>query len=259
MGCGMICQKHSHGGEPPVLAQMPGFNLTRVFPDSMHTVDMGVTPFVVGSVLWEVVANGTCYPGASRDKKLEAAFVAYKKFNKERGILINSSVWSVVKLNKKKASSFAFMKSKANECKKIVPFLLHLVTTNDSGSEHDMLRRTVVWALFSYYTDIADPSRYFTGRKLGTLQFHVGTFLSCYNALNVEAQASGIKNWHAVPKFHMMEHIADSVAPQAPRFPMCGGAPIPKFICTGPVSSLILKVYVNVDAKAKMLKNKSMQ
>jgi hypothetical protein len=199
---------------PPALATLPGFYLTRVFPDTMHTVDMGVTPFLVGSVLWELVACGAAYPGASRDSRLAAAFQAYKTYNHRHNISIRSSLWTVKKLNKAKATDFAFMKSKANECKKMVPYLLELVTVNNSGSDHDELRKTCVWAMNSYYNDIADPARYLTSAKLGALQFHVATFLRCWSALCVEAQLAGIKCWHVVPKFHMFEHIADTVAPQ---------------------------------------------
>jgi hypothetical protein len=41
-------------GELPALARVPGFFLTRVFIDSMHCVCMGVVPYVVGSVIWEL-------------------------------------------------------------------------------------------------------------------------------------------------------------------------------------------------------------
>jgi hypothetical protein len=79
----------------------------------MHTVDMGVAPFVVGSILWELVAKGTAYPGSSVDKRLENAFVAYKHFCKRKHIHVQSSAWNVKKLNKKDAKKFPFMKSKA--------------------------------------------------------------------------------------------------------------------------------------------------
>ena len=58
--------------------------------------------------------------------------------------------------------------------------------------------------------------------ELASLQSHVLTVLSCYNALNVEAQTAHARKWHAVPKMHMFEHIADCVAPQVnPAFTTC--------------------------------------
>lgn len=79
----------------------------------MHTVDMGVAPFVVGSVLWELVAKGTAFPGSSIDKRLENAFVAYKQFCKRKRIAVQSSAWNAKKLNKSSLRKHAFMKSKA--------------------------------------------------------------------------------------------------------------------------------------------------
>lgn len=87
---------------------------------------------------------------------------------------------------------------------------------HNTGSVHDKMRLTVLWGLCRYYSIIGNASRYLDENQLGQLQFAVGAALSCYMALATEAQQLGTKCWHIVPKFHMYEHIADTVAPQAP-------------------------------------------
>ena len=49
---------------PPALTRLPGFHLERVMPDPMHTVDLGVTPYICASAIWELVCRdvGT-FPG----------------------------------------------------------------------------------------------------------------------------------------------------------------------------------------------------
>eukprot|EP00969_Alexandrium_andersonii_P293015 12950639-Alexandrium_andersonii.AAC.1 len=81
------------------------------------------------------------------------------------------------------------MKAKANECKTMVAFVAHMCKTHSSDSDHDRWRATTGWALMSYYTDIKRGQRYFTPQELRRLQVHIDTFLTCYNALNSEAQS----------------------------------------------------------------------
>ena len=109
-------------GNLPALAKIPGFYLTRVFIDSMHCVCMGVVPYVIGSVVWELQATAiediaTCEriaswvwlagwqiccqkilinrehivnpaQGSSQKKRLEAAYTMYRTFCKDNGITV---------------------------------------------------------------------------------------------------------------------------------------------------------------------------
>jgi hypothetical protein len=240
-------------GEVPTLARVPGFFLTRVFIDSMHCVCMGVVPYVVGSVIWElqetyafqdrpaflcndlhcyiIIANDGTQPnrntndrhaqGNSQKKRLEAAYTQYRTYCKQHDIDVVSSVWTPEKLNKKVAANYAFMKAKANQAKKMLPWTYEAALQHNTGSSHDQMRQTVLWGLCQYYSIIGGASRYLDQSELGTLQFAVGSLLSCYMALSTEAQEAGTKCWHPVPKFHMHEHIADTVAPQADQPKQC--------------------------------------
>jgi hypothetical protein len=153
--------------------------------------------------------------GSSQKKRLEAAYTDYRKYCKKHDIVVVSSVWTPEKLNKKVAVNYAFMKAKANQAKKMLPFTYEEARKHNTGSPHDMMRQTVLWGLCRYYSIIGGASRYLDQRELGELQFAVGAMLNCYMALSSEAQETGAKCWHPVPKFHMHEHIADTVAPQA--------------------------------------------
>ncbi len=65
-----------------------------------------------------------------------------------------------------------------------------------------------------YYSCTSLNVRYFDNNQLARLQNGVHTFLSCYAALAVESHTNGLNRWRVVPKHHMFEHIADTVAPQ---------------------------------------------
>ena len=129
--------------------------------------------------------------------------------------------WTVEKLNKKKATSFPFMKSKANECKKLVGFVAQLCYDNNN-SEHDNVRAACAWGLEQYYTVINTSGRYLDVGQLAAIKYAVDTFLQSYYWLAAEAIASRIPIWHFVPKFHMFAHLVDTVAPQVnPAFCTC--------------------------------------
>jgi hypothetical protein len=180
-------------GDIPALACIPGFHIHRVFMDSMHTVDMGVAGWVVGNTIWEIIVEEKRLGGSSQDRALELAYHAYKSFCKANSIDVTSTVWTKEKLNRKKATTFPFMKAKANETKKIVPYAWALAHEHNSGSQHDHWREAVCWGLLQYYNDIGSAGRYLSAVELAGLQSHVHTVLSCYNALNHEAQESQVR------------------------------------------------------------------
>ena len=159
----------------------------------MHTVDMGVCGWVVGNILWEIVVEeGAFGSTGSRNQQLDLAYQAYRSYCAEHGISVVSSVWTTQKLNKSTASSFPFMKDKASESKQMVPFVFSLASSNNSGSQHDLWRTSVIWALREYYTDIGQGGRYLSELELAALQSHILTLLQCYNALNVESQTAQV-------------------------------------------------------------------
>ena len=183
---------------------------------------MGVSPHFVGNAIWEIVALA---PGpGSRERKLEHGYNQYRAYCKTNGIKVHCTTWTPEKLNKKAATTYPFMKSKANECKKMVAFVTRLCIANNTGSDHDKWRASAAWALSGYYSMLGDNGRYLSDASLRQLQHYVHVFLTCYYALAAEAQGLGAHAWHVVPKFHMFEHIADTVAPQVnPKHATCYG------------------------------------
>ena len=131
----------------PTFCRLPGFWLQRIFIDSMHCVDMGVAPHIIGNVIWEIIALGSAAcVDTSRARRLDLGYEMYRQFCKFWGIGVTSAPWNPEKLNKKSAKQPAFMKAKANEGKKVVPFALHLCNVYGTESPHDQMRKTTVWA-----------------------------------------------------------------------------------------------------------------
>ena len=174
-------------GRLPRLARVKGFFLRRVFIDSMHTVDMGVAPHVVGNILWEIVTTAEEFGTDSRAKRLERAYIAYRQFCSEIGVTCVSTTWKPEKLNKNSATDYPFMKAKAVECKKMVPFCYALCEKYNSGSEHDQQRMAVIWGLLEYYKTIKRAGRYLLLAELEHLQRVIYVLLKCYNSLRIEA------------------------------------------------------------------------
>lgn len=199
----------------PMLARVVGFCLDRVFIDSMHCVDMGCTPYFLGSCLWDLVVCGPAFPEErSRNMKLSRAYADYRAFCQAHDIQTVTGPWTLEKLNRKTAVDFPFLKCKANEAKKALPYVTALCKRLDDGSDKSSWRLAAAWGLCEYYAILDRNGRYLPASELAQLQFAVGTFLRCYAALCSTAQSLGERCWHWVPKHHMFEHIADTVAPQ---------------------------------------------
>ena len=174
----------------PELSKIPGFYLLRVFADSMHTVDMGVSPHIVGNIVWELTST-TIYGTDSRAKRLERMYHEYKQYCRDTGVQVISTIWKAEKLNKSSAQHFPFMKSKANECKHMVPYVYRAACVHNSGSPHDEWRAACAWGLVEYYDVIGTKSRYLSMVEVARLQHAIDVCLSCYYALHAEAKATG--------------------------------------------------------------------
>ena len=116
------------------------------------------------------------------------------------------------------------MKAKANEAKKMVLFVAELCLAHNSGTEPDNMGAGAAWGILRYYRVCECAGRYLSAGDLSKLQSAINVFLSCYYAHSAEAQQLDENRWRSVPKFHMMEHIGHTVAPQVnPRFATCYG------------------------------------
>ena len=80
------CQASAKG--IPAIAQFPGFHMLRVFLDSMHTVDLGVAPHILGNLIWILVASNKSYPGRTQQRRLEVCYRAYRQFQHDHKINI---------------------------------------------------------------------------------------------------------------------------------------------------------------------------
>jgi hypothetical protein len=95
----------------------------------------------------------------------------------------------VEKLSKKNASSPAFLKCKANEAKKTLPWIQHLLAQAADGNQEHQWMSACGWALGQYYTLIDQNGRYLPPDELRRLQDVGQVFLQCYSALSSAAQA----------------------------------------------------------------------
>jgi hypothetical protein len=86
------------------------------------------------------------------------------------------------------------LRVKANEAKKMVPWVLRLCTRFNDGSQHDTWRHGVLWCLNRYYEIINLEPRYLSALQVADLQAAVTGCLRCYNALNEESQENLVRH-----------------------------------------------------------------
>ena len=201
----------------PELTKIPGLHLLRLMLCGLHTVDGGVMGHWVGNFIWESTSGDRFGPGPreARALKITRAQKAYLDDCKANRVVARSGGdWTVQKFNKKKATNYPFFKGKAAETKHVALWCAGKSLEWNDGTEHASLVAAIGWAVMEYYDVIDNGPRYLPPDLLERLQRSVAIFLQCYLALACEATTARIPAWHWVPKHHMFEHMADTIAPQ---------------------------------------------
>jgi uncharacterized membrane protein YgcG len=76
-----------HGNASPLLA-LVGFDISRVFWDALHTLELGIYQVVLPSILAELTASGsTVFPGATLPLRLQRATQAYHAWARRNRVL----------------------------------------------------------------------------------------------------------------------------------------------------------------------------
>ena len=72
-------QKYYHGAESvSPLWDIIGLDVWRVWMDALHVLDLGIYPWAIGSIVWELSATTDVWPGSNRKVRIFQAFRGYR-------------------------------------------------------------------------------------------------------------------------------------------------------------------------------------
>ena len=146
-----------------VLLMLPGFTIARVYFDHMHTHDLGITQYMVPSVLSELAdLRSTVFAGATRQDKCYAAYRAYSIWCKNNlvksvsGKPFKAKTWCTAKY-----PCVSQLATKASGIRSMT-YWLDTVTSQHTASEHDALRAAMVKGFVNADKSLRRAGRFLT-------------------------------------------------------------------------------------------------
>jgi hypothetical protein len=178
----------------------------------MHTDDLGVKPYVSGSVLWEAIETAFFGTGPLH-KRIDLCYHAYIEWCQRAGVDCRCERFDRAYFCKHKTSNPPKLIHKAMEGRQLLPFVYLVATAMNDGSDHRVLMEACVHALLQKQLLEDEAEDLFEEEALQRYQCSVQDFLELYDGLAEEAADSGSPSWHRVPKHHYAQHIAEFFAP----------------------------------------------
>ena len=206
------------------LEDMPGWRLERTRPDSMHTVNLGLLPLLIGNVLlWLVTVGanrrlpslGAPLPlDADKHALLHDLYLRFKLYCRDHGLSATVPRFS--------PKSIYYRGTVCFNCK-AAPAAVVLRWLNDITSQFADIVSTpdskrvaaCTWGLMEYMHVVRHAGHFLTPEEQQRVKRGGGAFLHMYTAMHNGPSSSGSGVWCITPKFHMFQHILIDVCENA--------------------------------------------
>ena len=114
-----------------------------------------------------------------------------------------------------------FLKTKAAETKHLLPCIAIISDEVSTGTDHDLRRTAALQAITSFCKLLDLAGTFLTPEQADYAEMLVIEFLGHYAWLNEWAQANDRPEYHIVPKFHMLHHLALNARHLNPKVHWC--------------------------------------
>ncbi len=191
---------------------LPGVSPEIVFPDWMHSADMGVAQDVIAHVFHEVLPR---MPGLSLSERTKCLFSHILQYYETSSVGDRLQTLEPKAFTSSGVGKANKLKSKAAVARGLVPFLPALTRRFlTSGSVHDLTVQSVAQNLAACYRLHDAPGQ--------DLQKACRRFANSYAALEREvlASAPSSAHWRIKPKLHLFQELCE-YSPRAARLFWC--------------------------------------
>lgn len=197
-----------------VLFEVPGLSRDCIVYDWMHTVDMGVVPYMVGSTLREIMEEGR----AARSANLSSAWARIQEIYAEQHTDHRISKITPEMIAGKLP---VLTRCKAAELRSLVPVMRQLCQELSTGSVRDTLRVKAYESLESAYQVVLHGPLFLKPDDVLELRRACVSFLELYHTLCSLAWEEDKALYNVVFKHHAFFHACDRAQWGNPRWTWC--------------------------------------
>ena len=191
---------------PILLSYVHGLRLECVTVDVLHTIDLGITSRILGSLLVVLVLKRGVLGGSNIPEKLQMLQARLKAWysraqvtSKYRGKFTRDRLYD--------AAGFPQLSGKAAALRHMSRFVLELMSSFCDGSDHDKLMLSMIQLLVRFYEILDTNSMYFSREVIEEVAFIGDSVAKMYGILANTAYAQKVKLWKVTPKLHMWLHL----------------------------------------------------
>lgn len=197
-----------------IIFQCPGIDIRHFLIDWLHCADLGVSQSILGNLFNEVA---DLLPGANRKDRIKELWLRIKAWYQL--VKPPSQLEGLTPEMVKQPGKGPKLRSKAGECRYLIPFAAKLAREFDDGSPHRNTVRLVCDNLEIMASCIStDP--YDSAKASDACQ----RLRKLYVALETMSIANGDElSWKVKPKLHMLEELMCFIGPEfgSPRYFWC--------------------------------------
>lgn len=191
-----------------------GFGLAMLMFDSMHVLDLGVTLYTLGSVLYEITYRDMAEP--NKQECFNILWVRMQEISRELGQEQFITRLTLRQLKDPAFDAYPCLKFiKAAEARHLSRVVAALAREYNRGTQEHAHRDYVMTSLTNIYDQI--ETRGFQLADPSLLSKAIDTFLVHYSALARISMERGEFNWSITPKFHFLCHLAEQAHFEHPR------------------------------------------
>ena len=204
-----------------------GLSVYTCFDDGMHSVDLGVSPHLLGNVLWHLCYTDILGPGTPQERLDRVkAYVFGEYSTRSTGTQFSNIDLGMFTNEENPAAARPFLKGKAAENRHLVPILRDLWRSAARNTYEDHVTQclehlSIYYEILDYKLADGSYPLYLPTNLQESFTTAVDSFLMHYNWLYSWALGRGRELWHYVPKFHYMWHQTDQAKYMNPRAARC--------------------------------------
>ena len=188
-----------------------GLRLENVMVDILHTLDLGMTAHVIGSVMFVFACLRKKFGGSTYEEgaKLLASYLKQWYLDTECHSRIKG-VLTLARLRSEKG--WAKLKAHGAATRHLTSFALHLLRKfanfdDPQWGYHDRLAVAACQLLYRFYEIVKTESLYMNSSMQEELETLGRQFTTIYCKLGVWSFSKKLKIWKLQPKLHLFEHL----------------------------------------------------
>jgi len=210
---------HKQGRCP--LCEIPGWHLSSIKIDTMHTLNLGFGMHVNGNLMLKMCSLGR-YGPLPRAHQLKRCWLTFKKWCAKQGLSCSQRCFTKSKIQPTD-KHHPELRIKAWNSRLVSAFLAHELCGGPTENDEQALMASLAWALSEFYLVMELGGRFLADAECQRLALAGDSMLQFYHGLAKRAAEKKKLVYGLRPKMHMVSHLCMQVLQDKrnPRFFHC--------------------------------------